>query len=122
MATIASETLTIDIAAPPEKVWQLITTASSIPSWYDGWSGVTDLPEGGQLVLGSTFRLVDDQESAGRSAFCRVVEVEPLVKLVWVESQPNEFPTTVVFSIWSTDRLTSKLTLTKQTDVIDVSE
>ena len=122
MTTIAFETLTIDIAAPPEKVWKLITTASSIPSWYDGWGGVTDLPKGGQLILGSKFRLVDDQGSAGRSAFCRVVEVEPLVKLVWVESEPNEFPTTVVFSIGSADRLTSTLTLTKQTDVIDLSE
>jgi len=122
VATIASETLTIEIAAPPEKVWKLITTASTIPSWYDGWDGVTDLPENGHLGVGSTFTLVDDYGSTGRVAFCHVVKVEPLVELGWVESEPDEFPTTVMFSISSADGLTSKLTLTKRTDAIDLSE
>ena len=120
MATIASETLTIEIAAPPEKVWRLITTAGTIPSWYDGWGGVTDLPADGRLALGATFTLVEGRGVPGGVASCRVVRVDPLVELVWVEAQPDRFPTTVVFALASTDGRTSQLTLTRRTDVIDL--
>ncbi len=122
MTIIASETLSIDIAAPRESVWKLITRARTIPSWYDGWNEVIDVPENDELAVGARFTLVDSRGTRTRRAKCRVLVVVPQTQLTWTETEYGEFPKTVEFSLSAVDPRSSRLTLSKYVDLANIED
>ncbi|SPM28426.1 SRPBCC family protein [Mycobacterium terramassiliense] len=46
----------IRIDAPPEVLWNLITTLADIPDWYDDWDTVEPAAEDGRLRVDASFR------------------------------------------------------------------
>jgi uncharacterized protein YndB with AHSA1/START domain len=45
----------IRLAAPPDKVWDLITTAARITEWYDTWDTVEHATGDERLRVGTSF-------------------------------------------------------------------
>jgi uncharacterized protein YndB with AHSA1/START domain len=74
-----SQTLSesIRIAAPPERVWDMITTVAGITQWYDTWDAVEHAAEDQRLQVGTSFRLIRHRRGRGDTALCRVTSVQP---------------------------------------------
>ena len=53
MASTVTES--IEIAKPPESVWDLLTTAEQIAEWYDDWDAVEYSPLEHKFVSGRPF-------------------------------------------------------------------
>jgi hypothetical protein len=51
-----TQSASIRIAAPPDKVWDLITTVASITDWYDTWDNVEHAADDERLQVGTLFR------------------------------------------------------------------
>ncbi len=78
---MAYEVLTsIEIAAPPEKVWAVLADLASYPHWHPVFSSVT-----GQLAVGSKLTITTTVPSTGRpmTARVKVLTVEPGSELRW---------------------------------------
>ena len=76
----------IDIGAPPAKVWDLLTRVEGIPVWYDGWDAVEATTTEERLTVGLTFQVLGHRSGRRTRATCRVTELEPLRRISWVES------------------------------------
>jgi uncharacterized protein YndB with AHSA1/START domain len=72
----------IRIAAPPERVWDMITTVAGIAEWYDTWDAVEHAAGDERLQVGTSFRLI---RYRGDTALCRVTSVQPGTRLCWVQ-------------------------------------
>jgi uncharacterized protein YndB with AHSA1/START domain len=75
----------IRIAAPPAKVWELITTVARVTEWYDGWDAVEHPTAEERLQVGTSFRLVRHRIGRDDTALCRVTSVEPPRRLRWLQ-------------------------------------
>ena len=74
----------IDIAAPPEVVWDVLVTADAWPTWYEGASDV-QLPDGAtRLSDGMKFRW----KTMGQSFTTTTKEFQPPYRMGW-ESRKN---------------------------------
>lgn len=62
------------IAAPPERVWEVLTTAEHIGSWFCDAGAEVDLRPGGAIVL---------RWHEHGTAICRLERVEPPHALSW---------------------------------------
>jgi uncharacterized protein YndB with AHSA1/START domain len=85
----------IRITAPPDKVWDLITTVASITEWYDTWDAVEHRPDDQRLQVGTSFRLIRHRGGREDTALCRVTLLQARRRLCWVQSAPH-LPTTSV--------------------------
>jgi uncharacterized protein YndB with AHSA1/START domain len=72
------------LAAPPDQVWELITTVASIPQWYDTWDAVEHGPDE-RLRVGASFRLIRHRVGRDATALCRVTSLQPRSRLCWVQ-------------------------------------
>lgn len=88
-------TESVEIAKPPETVWDLLTTAEQIAEWYDDWDAVEYSSPGAPIRVGSTFRL----SRRSNSAWCRVVVAQPPHRLRWLEVGDDGFAVSVEFCV-----------------------
>jgi len=67
---IAAKVITgeVEIEAPPEKLWSLLTPTDEIVTWYDECDSITRHSPQATLRVGSTFQLT----GGGKSSWCRV--------------------------------------------------
>lgn len=79
----------IRIAAPPDEVWGLITTVTSIAEWYDTWDAVDHAANDDRLEVGTSFRLIRHDAGRDNIALCRVTSLEPPRRLTWVQYAPH---------------------------------
>jgi uncharacterized protein YndB with AHSA1/START domain len=75
----------IRIAAPPAKVWELITTVARVTEWYDTWDAVEHATGDERLQVGTSFRLIRHRIGRDETALCRVTSVEPPRRLCWLQ-------------------------------------
>jgi hypothetical protein len=71
----------IEIAAPPEAVWAVLTDLANYPQWHPAYLSVT-----GQLTVGSRLTIKTTSPSTGDPITLKVtvVTVEPDSELAWV--------------------------------------
>ena len=79
----------ICIAAPPDQVWELITTVAGITQWYDAWDAVEHSADDERLQVGTSFRLIRRRNGREDTALCRVTSVQPRRRLCWVQYAPR---------------------------------
>jgi hypothetical protein len=72
----------IDISAPPERVWALLTDAPAYPSW----NTTVDKVEG-RIAVGEKIT-VHAKVSPGRSFPVKVTVLEPNARMVWSGGMP----------------------------------
>jgi uncharacterized protein YndB with AHSA1/START domain len=95
----------IRVAAPPDKVWDLITTVAGITEWYDDWDTVEHATDDERLQVGTSFRLVRHRGRRGDTALCRVTSLEAPTRLCWVQYAPHLPTMSVEFQLLcDTDR------------------
>ncbi len=94
----------IDIGAPPAKVWELLTRLEGIPTWYDGWDAVERTSTSGErLTVGLPFQLLGRRSGRRTRATCRVTELDPLRRICWVEAPDDGAPEMVRFDLLEID-------------------
>jgi uncharacterized protein YndB with AHSA1/START domain len=89
----------IRIAAPPDKVWDLITTVAGIAEWYDGWDTVEHDADDQRLQVGTSFRLTRHRSGRDDTAVCRVTSLEAPRRLGWVQYSPHRPAMSVEFRL-----------------------
>jgi uncharacterized protein YndB with AHSA1/START domain len=77
------------LAAPPDKVWDLITTVASIAEWYDTWDTVEHAAGDERLQVGTSFRLIRHRIGRDDTAQCRVTSLEAPKRLCWMQYAPR---------------------------------
>ena len=87
----------IRLAAPPDKVWDLITTVASIAEWYDTWDAVEHAADDERLRVGTSFRLI--RRGRDDTALCRVTLLQPRTRLCWVQYAPHLATMSVEFRL-----------------------
>lgn len=90
-----TQTESIGISAPPETVWELITTADTICEWYDTWDTVEHDTAEPRLRVGTSFRLTRHRLGRDDTAHCRVTDICATSQLQWEQSSPHT-PTMLV--------------------------
>jgi uncharacterized protein YndB with AHSA1/START domain len=80
----------IRIAAPPVKVWELITTLARITDWYDTWDAVEHAADEERLQVGTSFRLIRHRIGRDDIALCCVTSVEAPRRLCWLQHAPQQ--------------------------------
>ena len=78
------------LAAPPDKVWDLITTVASIAEWYDTWDAVEHAASDERLQVGTSFRLIRHRIRGNDTALCRVTALHAPTHLSWVQYAPRQ--------------------------------
>jgi uncharacterized protein YndB with AHSA1/START domain len=89
----------IRLAAPPERVWDLITTVASITEWYDTWDAVEHAVDDERLRVGTSFRLIRHRIGRDDTALCRVTSLQAPRRLCWVQYAPRQPAMTVEFQL-----------------------
>ena len=89
----------ICIAAPPAKVWELITTVARITEWYDTWDAVEHAADDERLQVGTSFRLIRHRIGRDDTALCRVTSLQAPRRLCWVQYAPRRPTMTVEFRL-----------------------
>ncbi|OMC07365.1 SRPBCC domain-containing protein [Mycobacterium sp. SP-6446] len=96
----------IRLAAPPEKVWNLITTVAGIAEWYDTWDAVEHAAEDQRLQVGTSFRLIRHRRGRDDTALCRVTSLRAPRRLSWVQYTPHLPTMSVEFQLLPADGAT----------------
>lgn len=65
----------VEIDAPVEKVWKILTDANLWPQWFPGIAGVSDVTA---MREGGTFKWTDEE---GRTGTGRIAKMEPMKRL-----------------------------------------
>ena len=89
----------IRVAAPPAKVWELITTVARITEWYDNWDAVENHADEERLQVGTSFRLIRHRIGRDDTALCRVTSVEASRRLCWLQHAPQQPTVSVEFQL-----------------------
>jgi uncharacterized protein YndB with AHSA1/START domain len=89
----------IRIAAPPDEVWNLITTVASITEWYDSWDAVEHSGADQHLHVGTSFRLIRHRLGRDDTALCRVTSLRPRTQLCWLQYAPHRPTMSVEFRL-----------------------
>src|ERR1700756_3120247 len=89
----------IRVAAPPAKVWELITTVARITEWYDSWDAVEPADDEERLQIGTSFRLIRYCTGRDDIAQCRVTAAEAPRRLSWLQHAPQLPPMSVEFEL-----------------------
>jgi uncharacterized protein YndB with AHSA1/START domain len=89
----------IRVAAPPAKLWELITTIAKITEWYDSWDAVEHDPDEERLQVGTSFRLIRHRVGRNDIALCRVTFVAAPRRLCWLQFARKLPPMSVEFQL-----------------------
>jgi hypothetical protein len=70
----------INIAAPPERVWAVVADLANYPQWHPAYQSVT-----GELMVGSTLTIKTTSPTTGNPVTLKVkvLTVEPGTELAW---------------------------------------
>jgi uncharacterized protein YndB with AHSA1/START domain len=79
----------IRVAAPPAKVWELITTVARITEWYDTWDAVEHAADEERLQVGTSFRLIRHRIGRDDTALCHVTAIDSPRYLCWLQRAPQ---------------------------------
>lgn len=105
---------TILVAAPPETVWDLITTVDTVCEWYDTWDSVVNDTTDPRMRVGTSFRLTRHRRGRDETARCRVTELAAPTRSCWEQSAPHTPTVSVTFLlIPGTDTGTTELRHTR---------
>lgn len=96
----------IRLAAPPEKVWNLITTVAGIAEWYDTWDAVEHAAEDQRLEVGLSFRLIRHRRGRDDTALCLVTSLRAPRRFSWVQYAPDLPTMSVEFQLLPDDGAT----------------
>jgi uncharacterized protein YndB with AHSA1/START domain len=80
-----TQSASIYVAAPPDKVWDLITTVATITDWYDTWDKVEHAAGDERLRVGMSFRLIRHRSGVDDTALCRVTSLQAPRRLGWAQ-------------------------------------
>jgi uncharacterized protein YndB with AHSA1/START domain len=94
------------LAAPPEKVWELITTVAGIAEWYDTWDAVEHAITDQRLQVGTSFRLIRHRLGRDDTALCLVTSLQVPRRLSWVQYAPRLPAMSVEFQLLPDDGAT----------------
>ena len=109
-----TQTGSIRITAPPETVWELITTVDTVCEWYDTWDTVENDTTDPRLRVGTSFHLTRHRRGRGETARCRVTDLTVPTRLCWEQSAPHTPTMSVAFLlIPGTDTGTTELRHTR---------
>jgi len=89
----------IHLAAPPDRVWDLITTIASLTEWYDTWDTVEHAAADERLQVGTSFRLIRHRIGGNDTALCRVTALQAPRRLCWVQYAPHQPTMSVEFHL-----------------------
>lgn len=92
-----THTRSIHIAAPPERVWELITTVDTVCNWYDSWDTVQNDTTYPRLRVGTSFHLTRNRRGRDETAHCRVTDLTVPTLLCWEQSAPHAPTMSVAF-------------------------
>ncbi|CAM5686915.1 SRPBCC family protein [Mycolicibacterium aubagnense] len=96
--SLHTQTRSIHIAAPAERVWDLITTVDTICTWYDTWDTVHNDTTDPRLRVGSSFHLTRRRgRRRDETAHCKVTDLTAPMRLCWEQSAPHKPTMTVAF-------------------------
>ena len=96
-ASLHTQTGSIRITAPPETVWNLITTVDAVCEWYDTWDTVATDTTDPRLRFGSSFHLTRHRGGRDETARCQVTDLTAPSRLCWEQSAPHTPTMTVTF-------------------------
>jgi uncharacterized protein YndB with AHSA1/START domain len=105
----------IRIDAPPEVVWNLISTLADIPDWYDNWDTVETGAADGRLRVDASFRLTRRHAGGLDTALCRVTSLDERKRLCWVELAPDRPAMSVEFRLGLPEDASPTVTLLHHT-------
>jgi uncharacterized protein YndB with AHSA1/START domain len=109
-----TRTASIRIAAPPETVWEFITTVDNVCGWYDTWDTVENDTIDPRMRVGTSFQLTRHRRGRDETARCRVTDLIEPTRLCWEQSAPHNPTTSVEFLlIPDTDTGTTELRHTR---------
>jgi len=94
-----TQSKSIHIAAPPDKVWDLITDVAGVAEWYDTWDAVEHAADNERLQVGTSFRLIRHRIGRDDTALCRVTSLQAPRRLCWVQYAPRRPTMTVEFQL-----------------------
>jgi uncharacterized protein YndB with AHSA1/START domain len=89
----------ISLAAPPDQVWDLITTVATITEWYDTWDTVEHAAADERLQVGTSFRLIRHRIGGHDTALCRVTALQAPRRLCWLQYAPHQPTMSVEFHL-----------------------
>lgn len=116
----------IRLAAPPDKVWELITTVAGITQWYDTWDAVEHAADDERLEVGTSFRLIRHRSGDLQhtdTALCRVTSLHAPRRLCWTQYAPHLPTMTVEFQLLpDTERTVGTLLIHTRTWVEPVDQ
>jgi uncharacterized protein YndB with AHSA1/START domain len=104
----------IRITAPPETVWELITTVDTVCEWYDTWDTVENDLTDPRMRVGTSFHLTRHRRGRDEIVRCRVTDLTVPTRLCWEQSAPHTPTMSVAFLlIPGTDTGTTELRHTR---------
>lgn len=93
-----THTGSITITAPPETVWELLTTVDAICAWYDSWDTARNDTTDPRLRVGSSFHLTRHRgRRRAETARCQVTDLTAPSRLRWEQSTPHKPTVSVEF-------------------------
>ena len=83
--TRMEQSTSIDVAAPPDRVWEVLVDVEHWPEWTESVSGVRVLDDG-PLAVGSKVEISQPSVPTGTYT---VTTLEPVRTFIWEQRQPG---------------------------------
>lgn len=95
--SLHTQTGSVHLGAPPETIWELITTVDAVCEWYDTWDTVHNDSTDPRLRVGSSFRLTRRRRGRDETARCQVTDLAAPTLLCWTQASPDAPTMSVAF-------------------------
>ena len=85
--------VSIDIDAPPERIWELLTNAADFPRWNSTVTRITGKIDAGEKLA------LEVPAAPGRTFKPKVTELEPARRMVWSDGMAPMFKGVRTFTL-----------------------